>query len=173
MHGVRSPHLAADVYRLGNRSSVSTEFSETASFVSTAPSTASSVVGDFYVLCLHDFEPTDADQLGFQKGDILAILKVEDTGWWAAAMGSTIGWVPRGFVEPISDAMAESLKSVQRDLRSARASSPDGWDSASALGQLDNGYASSSAEPASHSNEPWTHRRVSSHRTSLSNCNLD
>lgn len=163
MYGVRSPHLNADVYRLGNRSSVSTDYSETASFVSTAASTASSVTGDFYVLCLHDFEPTDDDQLGFRKGDILAILKVEDTGWWAAAMGSAIGWVPRGYVEPISDAMAETLKSVKRDMRSA-ASTTDDWDSASALGSNDNnGYASSSADPMQRPDEPWAHRRVSAH----------
>ncbi|KAG8969725.1 hypothetical protein FRC03_001070 [Tulasnella sp. 419] len=127
--GFRSPHLSVDSHG-APRSSISTDFSETSSFLSSAASNLSSVVGEFSVLCLHDYQPTDPDQLGFRKGDILAILKTEDTGWWAAAMGSTIGWVPRGYVEPISDAMAETLKSVRRDLRANTAD----WDSASIAG---------------------------------------
>ncbi|KAG8886578.1 hypothetical protein FRB98_001226 [Tulasnella sp. 332] len=124
MYGLRSPHLASGASQRLNRSSISTEYSETASFVSTVGSTASSVVGEFSVLCLHDYEPTDPDQMGFQKGDILAILKTEDNGWWAAARGTMIGWVPRGYVEPISDAMADTLKTVRRDLRATA----DSWD---------------------------------------------
>ncbi|KAG9011301.1 hypothetical protein FRB93_003103 [Tulasnella sp. JGI-2019a] len=127
MYGLRSPHLAGGPPQRLNRSSMSTEYSETSSFVSTVPSTASSVIGEFSVLCLHDYQPTDPDQMGFQKGDILAILKTEDNGWWAAARGTTIGWVPRGYVEPISDTMAETLKTVKKDLRVTA----DSWDSAS------------------------------------------
>lgn len=134
MYGVRSPHLQS----IANRSSISTDYSETASFISTAPSNASSVViGDFSVLCLHDYEPTDPDQLGFSRGDILAILKTEDTGWWAAANGNRIGWVPSGYVEAISDATADALRHIQRESRLADLFGPNAGPTTSPRGSTD------------------------------------
>lgn len=32
-------------------------------------------------------------------------------------MGSTIGWVPRSYVEPISEEMADALKAIRSDMR--------------------------------------------------------
>lgn len=153
-----SPHLSASSH-VGPRSSMSTDFSETSSFISSAASNLSSVIGEFSVLCLHDYEPTDPDQLRFRKGDILAILKTEDTGWWAAALGSTIGWVPRGYVEPISEDVAEALKSVRHDLRDPS----DAWDTASNYYQ--GSYRSSfgyGSETSSILSDPdaWDQRRV-------------
>lgn len=156
MHGIRSPHLTSGPPPRLNRSSISTDYSETSSFVSTVPSTASSVIGQFSVLCLHDYQPTDPDQLGFQKGDILAILKTEDTGWWAAAMGKTVGWVPRGYVEPISEAMADTLKTVRRDLRETA----DAWDPNELTVRSSRNGSVEAIPLDNHSRGRWATRRV-------------
>ncbi|KAG9045100.1 hypothetical protein FS837_007032 [Tulasnella sp. UAMH 9824] len=109
-----------------NRSSISTDYSDAVSFVSTAPSNVSSVIGDFFVFCLHDYEPLDTDQLGFQKGDILAILRTEENGWWAATQGDAVGWIPSGYVEPISDSLAETMRGMRRELRALPTT--DNWE---------------------------------------------
>ena len=155
MYGLRSNFLAAQSSGMANRSSLSTDYSDAASFISSAPSNASSVVGDFSVLCLHDYEPTDEDQLGFRKGDILSILQVADTGWWAAATGSSFGWVPSGYVEAISEAMADSLRSVQRERRDSSE-----WDSRSGLGsEAISPRGSTDGTPMREGH--WAQRRVS------------
>lgn len=118
MYALRSHHLAEASGFAANRSSISTDYSDTVSFVSTAPSNVSSVIGDFFVFCLHDYEPTSTDQLGFRKGDILAILRTEDNGWWAATQGDAVGWIPSGYVEPISDTLADTMRGTRRELRS-------------------------------------------------------
>jgi len=168
---MRSPHLQSEAPPRSSMSTLSTDYSETSSFISSAASNVSSVIGEFSVLCLHDYEPTDPDQLGFKKGDILAILKREDTGWWAAAMGSTIGWVPRGYVEPISEDMAQALKNVHRELRA----SSEVWDSSIHGGSASSlrssfGFGSPDMSVLSlGDNESWT--RVSSFPTSTLNLN--
>lgn len=126
MYAVRSPHLAELSGMAANRSSISTDYSDAVSFVSTAPSNVSSVIGDFFVFCLHDYEPLDTDQLGFQKGDILAILRTEENGWWAATQGDAVGWIPSGYVEPISDSLAETMRGVRRELRALPTT--DNWE---------------------------------------------
>ncbi|KDQ63075.1 hypothetical protein JAAARDRAFT_53300 [Jaapia argillacea MUCL 33604] len=71
------------------------------------------------VLCLYDFSSDDADHLSFRKNEILDIVKEENTGWWAAARrnASKIGWIPSAFVLPLSEEMAEKLRTVREDLR--------------------------------------------------------
>ncbi|KIO22395.1 hypothetical protein M407DRAFT_28115 [Tulasnella calospora MUT 4182] len=126
MYALRSPHLAEVAGMAANRSSISTDYSDTVSFVSTAPSNVSSVIGDFFVFCLHDYEPLDTDQLGFQKGDILAILRTEENGWWAATQGDAVGWIPSAYVEPISDSLAETMREMRRELRTLPTT--DNWE---------------------------------------------
>ncbi|CDO73135.1 hypothetical protein BN946_scf185007.g190 [Trametes cinnabarina] len=67
----------------------------------------------FYVLCLYDYDAEDNSQLSFRRNDILDVVKTEDTGWWAAVRpeDNTVGWIPSAFVEPISDALADRLRS--------------------------------------------------------------
>jgi son of sevenless-like protein len=71
------------------------------------------------VLCLHDFETDDPDQLKFNRNEILDVVKQEDSGWWAAMRRDEmhVGWIPRTFVEPLSDGMADKLRNVREQLR--------------------------------------------------------
>lgn len=73
----------------------------------------------FSVLCMYDFQSDDAEHLPFSKNEILDIVKQEDTGWWAAMRrgGDVIGWVPKAFVTPLSEEMAERLLNVREELR--------------------------------------------------------
>nr|GAT61374.1 predicted protein [Mycena chlorophos] len=71
------------------------------------------------VLCMFDFESTDADHLQFRKNEILDVVKQEDTGWWAAMRrgGDQIGWIPQAFVSPLTEEMTERLLNVREELR--------------------------------------------------------
>ncbi|KAJ7492214.1 ras guanine nucleotide exchange factor domain-containing protein [Mycena latifolia] len=71
------------------------------------------------VLCMYDFQSTDADHLAFRKNEILDVVKQEDTGWWAAMRrgGDLIGWIPQAFVNPLSEEMSEKLWNVREELR--------------------------------------------------------
>ncbi|KZT08603.1 ras GEF [Laetiporus sulphureus 93-53] len=77
----------------------------------------SSGVDTFYVLCLYDFEAQDAGQLSFRKDEVLDVIKVEESGWWAAVRPgeSQAGWIPKTFVEPISESVAAKLREVKAD----------------------------------------------------------
>lgn len=71
------------------------------------------------VLCIYDFQSNDPVHLPFRKNDILDVVKLEDTGWWAAMRpgGDVIGWIPQAFVKPLSDEMTERLRNVREELR--------------------------------------------------------
>lgn len=73
----------------------------------------------FPILCMHDFYTSDPDQLSFSKGEILRIIKQEDSGWWAAMRkgGDVIGWIPHAFVKQLSEEKADELWSVRQQLR--------------------------------------------------------
>lgn len=75
----------------------------------------------FSVLCLHDFETDDPDHLPFRKNEILGIVKMESTGWWAAmkpqSSNGRVGWIPSAFVAELDDAELDKLQSVRFDLR--------------------------------------------------------
>jgi hypothetical protein len=72
---------------------------------------------EFYALALYDHLPLDSSLLNFRQGDIIEIVQTEDTGWWAGACGDRVGWLPSEYVEPLSDAMAETLRTVPPELR--------------------------------------------------------
>ncbi|KAJ7150331.1 ras guanine nucleotide exchange factor domain-containing protein [Mycena filopes] len=67
------------------------------------------------VLCMYDFQSSDADHLEFRKNEILDVVKQEDTGWWAAMRrgGDFIGWIPQAFVNPLSEEMTEKLWNIR------------------------------------------------------------
>lgn len=73
----------------------------------------------FSVLCFYDFVGNEPDLLSFSKGDILDIVKRDQTGWWAAMpKGSlVVGWIPQAFVKPLFDEMAEKLRNLDREFR--------------------------------------------------------
>lgn len=85
----------------------------------TTPTSGSSDQEELPVLCVYDFQSTDPDQLSFRKNEILSIVKQENTGWWAAMRrgGDVIGWVPKAFVTPLTEEMAERLSNVREELR--------------------------------------------------------
>lgn len=99
-------------------SSSSISLSETTS-ETTPTSSDSEAITIFSVLCMHDFQSDDPSHLPFHKNEILDIIRQEDTGWWAAMRsgGDTIGWVPKAFVNPLSDEMARRLRNVREGLR--------------------------------------------------------
>ncbi|RDB29470.1 Cell division control protein 25 [Hypsizygus marmoreus] len=73
------------------------------------------------VLCMYDFHSKDPDHLSFKKNEILAIVRQEETGWWAAlrydSNADQIGWVPKDFVKPIPDEIADKLRNMLPELR--------------------------------------------------------
>ncbi|KAJ7687418.1 ras guanine nucleotide exchange factor domain-containing protein [Mycena rosella] len=85
----------------------------------TSPGSAMSGIIICSVLCMYDFQSTDADHLAFRKNEILDVVKQEDTGWWAAMRrgGDFIGWIPQAFVNPLSEEMSEKLWNVREELR--------------------------------------------------------
>lgn len=57
----------------------------------------------FYAQALYDFATADPHQLSMRKGDLMRIVKTEETGWWAAthASDTRVGWIPKDFVRPL------------------------------------------------------------------------
>jgi hypothetical protein len=71
------------------------------------------------VLCLHDFETSDPDQLSFSQNEILAVAKQEDSGWWAALRSDEprVGWTPSSFVEELSEGESSSVRDDDEESR--------------------------------------------------------
>jgi son of sevenless-like protein len=71
------------------------------------------------VLCLHDYQPVDPDQLSFRKNEILEVVTQEESGWWAAIRKHEVraGWIPKTFVEPLSARTAKRLRNVKECVR--------------------------------------------------------
>lgn len=57
----------------------------------------------FYAQAIFDFVTEDPHQLAMAKGDMMRIIKTEETGWWAAthANDTRVGWIPKDFVRPL------------------------------------------------------------------------
>ena len=87
---------------------------------STTSRTPTSAVPEWricFVLSLYDFSTSDPDHLPFQEGEILEIVKKEESGWWAALRDNRIGWVPSAFVRQLSDREARMLRDVKDEMR--------------------------------------------------------
>jgi hypothetical protein len=61
------------------------------------------------VICLFDFESDDPDHLSFARNEILTVVKMEESGWWAAMRpeGDRLGWIPSSFVERLTETVVE------------------------------------------------------------------
>ena len=56
----------------------------------------------FHVRCLADYIASDEDQLEFEEGQILYILRIVDSGWWFGIDDKdNDGWIPSNYVERI------------------------------------------------------------------------
>lgn len=61
------------------------------------------------VICMFDFESDDPDHLSFTRNEILTVVKMEESGWWAAMrpQGDRLGWIPSSFVERLTETVVE------------------------------------------------------------------
>lgn len=58
---------------------------------------------------MFDFESDDPDHLSFTRNEILVVVKMEESGWWAAMrpQGDRLGWIPSSFVERLTETVVE------------------------------------------------------------------
>jgi son of sevenless-like protein len=73
----------------------------------------------FSVLCKYDFSSDEDGLLPFRKGEILEVVKRDNTGWWAAMRkeGPIVGWIPQAFVVQLSPDMVDKLRNTRRECR--------------------------------------------------------
>lgn len=71
------------------------------------------------VICIYDFSSSDPDHLSFRRDEVLNIVRMEESGWWAAVRGdgSEVGWVPASYVRTLSDDAAEGPYTALGDIR--------------------------------------------------------
>ena len=50
---------------------------------------------------LYPFKADDPTQLSLQPGSEIEVVEKLDTGWWRGYIGSTNGWFPAAYVEPM------------------------------------------------------------------------
>ena len=62
------------------------------------------------VRALFDFQATDADELTFRKGDIIAVLESVYKDWWKGLLRGQTGIFPLNYVEKLTDPTPEELQ---------------------------------------------------------------
>lgn len=62
------------------------------------------------VRALYDFQPSEAGELQFRKGDVIAVLESVYKDWWKGSLRGQIGIFPLNYVEKISDPTQEELQ---------------------------------------------------------------
>ncbi|OAX42097.1 hypothetical protein K503DRAFT_767079 [Rhizopogon vinicolor AM-OR11-026] len=69
------------------------------------------------VICMFDFESDDPHHLPFTRNEILTIVKMEESGWWAAMRpkGDRLGWIPSSFVERLTESTVDSEELDKED----------------------------------------------------------
>jgi len=68
---------------------------------------------------MFDFESDDPHLLPFSRNEILTVVKMEESGWWAAMRpnGDRLGWIPSSFVERLTESPTEELDEEADDTR--------------------------------------------------------
>lgn len=51
---------------------------------------------------LRDFEGEGCKQLSITKGDIVQVIRKDDSGWWMVSSKNKVGWVPQSYIRPTS-----------------------------------------------------------------------
>lgn len=51
---------------------------------------------------LKDFEGEGCKQLPITKGDIVQVIRKDESGWWMVSSKNKVGWVPRSYIRPTS-----------------------------------------------------------------------
>lgn len=62
------------------------------------------------VRALYDFQPTEAGELQFRKGDIIAVLESVYKDWWKGSLRGQTGIFPLNYVEKLQDPTSEELQ---------------------------------------------------------------
>ncbi|KAL7268231.1 ESCRT-0 subunit protein hse1 [Rhizina undulata] len=62
------------------------------------------------VRALFDFVPSEAGELAFRKGDIIAVLESVYKDWWKGSLRGQMGIFPLNYVEKLSDPTPEELR---------------------------------------------------------------
>ena len=62
------------------------------------------------VRALFDFQPSEAGELQFRKGDIIAVLESVYKDWWKGSLKGQTGIFPLNYVEKLSDPTQEELQ---------------------------------------------------------------
>lgn len=62
------------------------------------------------VRALYDFQPSEAGELQFRKGDIIAVLESVYKDWWKGSLRGQVGIFPLNYVEKIADPTHEELQ---------------------------------------------------------------
>ena len=106
------------------RDYVTTSYSPQSSSARREPWGYESPSGECYericsVICIYDFSSSDPDHLSFRRDEVLNIVRMEESGWWAAVRGDgfEVGWVPASYVRTLSDDAAERPYTALEDTR--------------------------------------------------------
>lgn len=51
---------------------------------------------------LKDFKGEGCKQLPITKGDIVQVIRKDDSGWWMVCSKNKVGWVPKSYLRPSS-----------------------------------------------------------------------
>ncbi|KAL2044828.1 hypothetical protein N7G274_002603 [Stereocaulon virgatum] len=62
------------------------------------------------VRALFDFQPTEAGELQFRKGDIIAVMESVYKDWWKGSLRGQIGIFPLNYVEKLTDPTQDDLQ---------------------------------------------------------------
>lgn len=62
------------------------------------------------VKALFDFQPSEAGELQFRKGDIITVLESVYKDWWKGSLKGNTGIFPLNYVEKLSDPSQEELQ---------------------------------------------------------------
>ncbi|KAI9464810.1 hypothetical protein F5148DRAFT_1209321 [Russula earlei] len=74
--------------------------------VSTSPApsiSAAEIYAVTRVRALHSFEPTEPNELAFEKGDIIKVVNREYKDWWRGQLRNRTGIFPVNYVEPLPE----------------------------------------------------------------------
>ena len=51
--------------------------------------------------CLFGYDATADIELDMKEGDVITVLREDDSGWWQGEIDGKVGWFPFNYVEPI------------------------------------------------------------------------
>jgi signal transducing adaptor molecule len=109
---VQSPAAAAPA-SLAEPSPVTSTSAPVATAEVSVPATAAPTEGPIPVVtrvrALHPFEPTDAGELAFDKGDIIKVVDRGYKDWWRGQLKGRTGIFPVNYVEPLPEPTASEL----------------------------------------------------------------